>query len=588
MSCALASRRWIPWVFSGSFVILYATLFFRQAGQLFVIDEAEFPLVAKGVATLGRPEYYRGDLLPNNLGIWHPPLYQYLLGMWEQLFGSSHVAARSFGFACTILAALLGVLILRRLFPRDYPWLSAAWLGAFLLHPLAIQGSLLPDIDSTVLVPIVMGIVWLAAEAVAGQRWDLPRVALFVGLLLGIAFLAKFTTPIALVPVALFILIRRSGSIRTGVLAVLTAGSVAVVTYVVVWGGLSRLIDVPFGYPWDFTRQSVSSKSGGQSLADRLPLLLPSDVVQFWLTPAALFLFVAALVAIVFRLRARSAQVLVCAAFVSLAIFFTYNVITGSPFGFPKYYAPIIGIGTLVIVGALGVFGDEVRSVVRTIASGWRMLAMIACVVLLTSIAYVQFARNERFFALPTRPMWFVVATAAAMAIVVLILGSPSRQSAAKATAIALAVGLIISTSASAAAVSLFQADTEKSVRYYPGEMDMATTVGATRSLMLGAIPNANTAPAHLIAAKDIGYEVGLPYYEDAAMLPTPNRIAALAKSRQPFFLVSRSYYDYGEASWPDAFKIVKRYMRPIWTSPHGYFRIWKSKPDPRRTAAKG
>jgi 4-amino-4-deoxy-L-arabinose transferase-like glycosyltransferase len=117
-----ASRLAVPLAI-GAILFASSLLFFQQSGELYVIDEAEFPLVAKAIADTGRPVYYRGEDLPANVGIWHPPLYAYTLGVWVELFGSSHVAVRSFGFACALIAAALGWLVIRRLFPERHRWL---------------------------------------------------------------------------------------------------------------------------------------------------------------------------------------------------------------------------------------------------------------------------------------------------------------------------------------------------------------------------------------------------------------------------------------------------------------------------------
>jgi hypothetical protein len=292
---------------------------------------------------------------------------------------------------------------------------------------------------------------------------------------------------------------------------------------------------------------------------------------------------------VAFRVRQSDSQILLCSAFVSSAIFFAYNVITGAPFGFPKYYSPIIGLGTLVIVGAFGIYATSVRPVLAPMGSGWRLITISACGLMLTSLCFVQFARNARFDSIPLRPLLFVVGITTAMAVVILLLGIGMRRgpAAPERLIVAISAGFLLATSCASASVALFQADSDRSVRYYPGERDMALTVAKVDDLVSSALPGAATEPAHLIAAKDVGYESGLPYLEDAAFLPNPSRLATLLGGDTKYFLVSRRDYDYGEYAWPEAFRAVRKRMHVVWTSPHGNFRIWESNSGPSAGSGK-
>src|SRR5207248_2646218 len=134
----------------------FTWLFFQQASEPYVMDESDFAGVARAISQTGRPIYYRGEDLARDAGIWHPPLYQYTSGLWVWIFGASHVAFRSYGFLCALVAAGLGWLVVRRLFPEWHLWLAPVWAGLFLLHPYLVQSALLPDIDGTALLVISM------------------------------------------------------------------------------------------------------------------------------------------------------------------------------------------------------------------------------------------------------------------------------------------------------------------------------------------------------------------------------------------------------------------------------------------------
>ena len=335
--------RFTPAILCVGIVLAFTGLFFQQSSQRYVIDEAEFPLVAKAISETGRPVYYRGEDNPKYVGIWHPPLYTYSLAAWQQLFGSSHSASRAYGLFCALVAAFFGWLILRRLFPSSAPLLAVGWLALYLLHPYVIQSALIPDIDTTALVAISMVFLWLIAEIVVVRRWSIPTAAALLGLALGIAFLAKLTTPIAFIPLIAASLWLASRSWKDALAGTILAMCLAAIVFSVVWGSISVLAHLDFTFPFTFTRDSAVSKSGNRSLTDRLELLRPSLAVTYWLTPLLLGLFVVGAAAAARAWKTREGQVVLLAALYAVLLFFTYNVITGPPFGFPKYYAPALG-----------------------------------------------------------------------------------------------------------------------------------------------------------------------------------------------------------------------------------------------------
>ena len=392
-----------------------AGLFFQQSQQRYVIDEAEFPLVAKAISETGIPQYYRGEDLPENIGIWHPPLYPYTLAIWQQAFGSSHSAVRAYGLFCALLSAVFGLLILHRLFPACAQWLGAVWLFVFLLHPYVIQSALLPDIDTTALVAISMIILWLLTEIIVARRWSIPKASMLLGFALGVAFLAKLTTPTAFVPLIAAALLLASRSWRVALAGTLLTLSIATVVFTIVWGTIAGVANLDFAYPFTFTWDSVASRAGHQTLYDRIALLRPTEVVTYWLTPLLLGLFMVGAAAAVAARRSREGQALLLAAAFAVVVFFTYNVITGSPFGFPKYYAPAMGAATLVAVSPLGLIHSRVFLTLRGRSTS-RVLLVAVPLCLLASLSFVLYARRARTELFPGHSPLFIFAAGAATA----------------------------------------------------------------------------------------------------------------------------------------------------------------------------
>jgi 4-amino-4-deoxy-L-arabinose transferase-like glycosyltransferase len=566
----------------GAIVLVFSLLFFQQSKELYVIDEAEFPLVAKAIAQTGRPIYYRGEDLPANIGIWHPPLYSYTLAVWGQVFGFSHVAVRSFGYACALIAAAFGLLIVRRLFTDPTGWLDTAWLGVFLLHPYVIQSALLPDIDSTVLVASSMFALWVVTEVVVARRWTPLGASIIFGVALGINALAKLTTPIALIPLMIIGLALSTRSIRWTMAGTVIFSVVAAGLFTAVWGFIAGAARLDFWYPFTFTYQSVVSRSGSQSVEQHLRALWPGPSVLFWLTPLLLIAFIVGLLAALRVARGRTGQALLVIGAFAAMVFFAYNVITGPPFGFPKYYAPALGPMAIVAIAPFGVPKGELFAWRRP-CSPLHLSLAAALVVVIVSVGYLDYVPQTVQRAYPERSHWLLVAIGAviAVALVVLVRRLPTRSwlfawgSLAAATLLAVLVVTNLST-------DMRQRSSPSSVRYFPGERDFSITVAKLRALTLN---HASEERASLISAKDIGYESGVRYYEDDFYLGDPQRLGRLLRSSPEMLMVTRDDYDFSALVWPKAFRVIRRLAHPLWVSPSGTFTIWQTNTTARTHA---
>jgi 4-amino-4-deoxy-L-arabinose transferase-like glycosyltransferase len=560
---------------SSAVFLAFSLLFFQQSKELYVIDEAEFPLVARAIAQTGRPIYYRGEDLPANVGIWHPPLYPYTLGAWEQVFGFSHVAVRSFGFACALIAAAFGLLIIRRLFDDPKGWLRAAWLGIFLLHPYAIQSALLPDIDSTVLVASSMFALWALTEAVVAHRWTPLVTSVIFGVALGINALAKLTTPIALIPLMIISLALSTRSFRWTLVGTALFSAIAATLFSAVWGFIAVVARVDFGYPFSFTYQSLISRSGSKSVAQHIHDLWPGPSVLFWLTPLLLIAFIVGMLAALRLARGMTGQALLLIGSFAAMVFFAYNVITGPPFGFPKYYAPALGPMAIVAIAPFGLPRGEFLAW-RHPWSTRRFLVVAALVVVIIDAGYLESARRSTHTAYPEWPLWLLISIGLVFAVGLSVLVRPlpaarSRffflGSLAAATVLAVLVVTNLST-------DMRQRSAPGSVRYFPGERDFSVTIAKLRALTLN---HASEEHAILISAKDVGYESGIRYYEDDFYLGDPQRLGRLLRSSPKMLMVTRNDYDFSALVWPNAFRLIRRLAHPIWVSPSGTFTIWKT-----------
>ena len=68
-------------------VALFVLLIFSQANKKFVLDEFDFPVLAKAISETGMPYHYRGETDTHSLGLWNAPLYAYSLAAFVKVFG---------------------------------------------------------------------------------------------------------------------------------------------------------------------------------------------------------------------------------------------------------------------------------------------------------------------------------------------------------------------------------------------------------------------------------------------------------------------------------------------------------------------
>ena len=119
----------------------------------------------------------------------HPPLHQWLLWGWTQLFGEGRAARLPF-YACTLITSFGLWGLTRRLFGAPAAvWAVFAFAGSayFLLYP---DGYILPD--APLFAALTLG-VWAVAEILFGPPGRETPLWLAAGLAFGLAGLSKYS-----------------------------------------------------------------------------------------------------------------------------------------------------------------------------------------------------------------------------------------------------------------------------------------------------------------------------------------------------------------------------------------------------------
>lgn len=346
------ARWWAPSlvaVLLGAFVLLAA----GSVARPYLFDEANFLFQAQAIARTGIPYAnmgYMGDrgevTTRFQYGLWHPPLYLYLLGLNARLFGGAEVAARGMGIACMLLSAGLVYALARAVAesPARGRALGALALALFLLSPLTVQSAVVVDIDGTVLLPLVT--LWVLAYLRLAQAPPQRRL-LVLGGLLALALWAKTTTPL-LLPVAAVLYEGLRGRWRAGALEALGVVGLGVGGFLASWAAVAGWLGLPFAMPfewnaWQFQDASNYTRGWLGDWARMRQELAPALV---WASP-----YLVALLGLVAVARARQwvrgagARPVDLPLLVGLLVFGFYFIKLAA--NFPKYHVGMLPFGSV-------------------------------------------------------------------------------------------------------------------------------------------------------------------------------------------------------------------------------------------------
>jgi hypothetical protein len=338
----------------------------------------------------------------------------------------------------------------------------------------------------------------------------------------------------------------------------------------------------PFEYLFGSLGSRAPGRSGIMGIVATLIVGPGSNVV--WIGPAIILSAVAALVILlVVKPAAVSRSLAGLLVVSSLLIVVAYSYISGSPFGFPKYTAvvvPGLALATTLILTVLS-SAITVKST-RTRTTTW--ILSIAYVVILVAGTAGIFAISHRIESTHSRSVsellvlaiadFLCVAIATAL-FAALLVSTDVRQGMRRLRVPAI-IGLLAAVVLTPAMIqtssSVVNLTSPFSTRYYYGERGMSEFLSRAGKI----IPRG----ASIISPKDVGLQLGRPYYEDASLLPlSPSRLRAQLTELAAPYLVTRSLWDYSESVYPAQFEVLRDFYVPI-VSPSATsdFTLWKLK----------
>ena len=495
---------------SAAIILLFILLFAGSAAKPLNLDNMDFPAVAEQTAFTGVPVYYRGEEQPHTLGLYHPPLYIYLLAAWIRAFGFGEAQVRLFGMVCALLQGAIVLAIVRTLFGVGFRRWEPMFWAVFLLNPYTLQTASITDIDSTIYGPLLC-LVLLATLRISWRdgEWRTDSASWPEFAEIGVAILlclwAKLTTVLLIFPFVLLLLIAREGVRRAALVTAAIAGasiSVFLASYYL-YGALTGL-DV--GFTFRFTVMSFSKR--GSSGIPGLAALLKDHwnnfryMVPFTMAWTGLLPWAAACLAmwVAFRaaIRQRDRRLLHFGLVLGLAVLSTvYYCAQTTTFGLAPFKYVFVYWG-LVLTAPLFLMAQCTSPNLRK-GSHRKATALLPCLFVVTAVWASLRVRDALMldgFAGPYRlvayiPALLFVAALAAMRYARAGLTAP-------AAALAVYCGLQFG-------IAVYQEKVPYSTTYDYGQMGFLDTVAFLKS---------NTRPSDVIAAmKDIGFRCGLRYF---------------------------------------------------------------------------
>jgi len=478
---------------------------FAAAYLALIAEPFHLPLLADEIAfSAAAGGFWHGQVF-----LTHPPLYAFLLGLADKA-GLAGADLRVIGAACFIANLFLIYAVCRAVAKDKVRAGKIGLLAAFLylINPMALKGSLILDIDNTILGTITL--VFVLAFARLHSRPG-PKKYWVLGGILALGFWAKLSTPLLLIAAVFFFYWLKDGlkkSIRsTAVLTAIGAGA-----FFASWFIIARVFGLPF-FQIFYRVGSVLSKGYSQR-AFSLAAELADRTTRMALWAGPFFLLLGALPVIsgvraYFRKEPPAAGCLEFIAILFLLIVCGYIVIGGVIYSFPKYHYPMLGLMAVLAASYIEKLGIKFDKRTLPLYAGITAVWGIYDLKVAGDLIYIV-NHNLRFLAILdprnlNEGIRYFAAHAALYLVPVFVAGVFFRVYHARSFARAAALTLLLGTVAAAGALDLTQARAGYFTTYLYGKdiRNMAQLVELIRAV------KAKAPKSFMIAPEDAMYEAG-------------------------------------------------------------------------------
>jgi hypothetical protein len=223
----------------------------------------------------------------------------------------------------------------------------------------------------------------------------------------------------------------------------------------------------------------------------------------------------------------------------TVGVILFYSVITGPPFGFPKYF--IAAMPTMAILGVVPVHSALTRF--RPSPSS-TVIGLLIVAALASSSAWLFDVSDESVYGWPGYA-WMIALLMVTAAAVSAITGRWQARSA--------LLALLLITVGYGLGMAAVQAADTRSVRYFPREVGFDATVQRLRALVGPNDP--------ILAPKDIGSATYNYYHEEEQLFLDLEMLESVLDDESVSYAVVRDDWDYSYKIFPEAEKVIEEEM---------------------------
>ncbi len=332
-----------PYFFIGFFLIIYLVCALLFIHKPLTGDEFVFAFDAQQVHF-------------GKIGTWHPPFYFDSLRLCHFLFGFTGENLRFFNIFCFTLTLFLVYPIAEEIFSRDENnksgktfWLFTIFMYA--VHPMALQGSLVLDIDNSLLNLLLLLFIFVFLKS---HNQPGNKNLILLGFFLFFCLWTKLSTSFGLILV-IFIFQILSKGVKRGIGASFLIAGVGIGILCAAWALYANFYKIPVFALAERISQPIQATFFIASHYFLRDFLKRTIRIILWINPFIILLF---LRTFGIRLKEFSARKIIqpidfCFIYV-IVIFTGYLFVGGGAWSFPKYHFPLLAILILLVFGRIG------------------------------------------------------------------------------------------------------------------------------------------------------------------------------------------------------------------------------------------
>ncbi len=319
-----------------------------------VFSISEFP-IGDAFGQLAGAKVHNNRALESNFNrlliLSNLPFYVSILSLIDNFFYFNQITARIVGIISFIITAILLYAVSLKVFKNDKDKYLIGILGVFFysINPMVIQGSLLTDIDTTILLPFLLLFVYIFIAL--GDTHNKAKYYI-LGTFFGFILWVKHTTPLALIP-AIFIFYFLNRKFKEAIKASLSVLLIGLSLFIISLGIYCYFTKKLFIAPFFHIKESMLGTSTfmlnsyfKSSILNIARIILR---IILFVTPFYFLVYILGSVTrlrkIILEKRLNDVDFLLILSFI---IFFSYLFVGGITYSFPKYHYPFISLMTII------------------------------------------------------------------------------------------------------------------------------------------------------------------------------------------------------------------------------------------------